>query len=64
MQAPAPRKTEKHNTGKKPTNDCSLKPIKRSGVKGSVGKVILHTSLGRQETPCKLGRSTPSYFKV
>ena len=26
-------------------------------MSNSVGKVIPHTSLGRQETPCKLGRS-------
>ena len=30
------------------------KPIQRSGVKHSVGKVISQTNLGRQETSCKL----------
>ena len=49
----------KTNSGTQPTIDCFLKPIKRSGVKHSVGKVIPHPSLGRQETPYKLGRSTP-----
>ena len=44
--------------------DWSLKPIERSDVKHSVGKVIAHTSLGRQETPCKLGRSIPWCFKL
>ena len=44
--------------------DCSLKPIKRFGVKHSVGKVIPNTSLGRQETPCKLRSSTHWYFKL
>ena len=33
-------------------------------VSNSVGKVIPHRSLGRQETPCRLGRSTPWYFKL
>ena len=39
----------------KPTIYCSLKPVKRSGIKRSVGKVITHTSLGHQERP---------YFKL
>ena len=33
-------------------------------VSNSVGKVIPHTSLGYQETPCILGRSTPRYFEL
>ena len=33
-------------------------------VSNSVGKVIPHRNLGRQETPCRLGRSTPWYFKL
>ena len=42
-----PRKTEKHNSGKQPTVDCSFKLINRSGVKHSVGKVIPHRSRGQ-----------------
>ena len=38
-QEPAPRKTEKHHSEKQSAIDCTLKPIKRSGVKHSVGKV-------------------------
>ena len=56
---PAQRKTEKHNSGKQPTVDFSLKIIQCSGAKHSVEKVIPHTNLGRQETPDKLGRPTP-----
>ena len=33
-------------------------------VEHSVGKVIPHLKLCRHETPCKLGWSTPWYFKV
>ena len=44
----------KHNSGKQRTINCFLKPIYRSGVKLSAGKVIPHTNLGRQETPCPL----------
>ena len=44
----------KHNSGKQPTVVFTLEPIQRSGVKHSVGKVIPHSNLGRQETPCKL----------
>ena len=39
------------NSVEQPTVDCSLKPIQRSGVKHSVGKVIPQTNQGRQETP-------------
>ena len=38
---------------------ASPEPIQRFGIKHSVWKVILHSNLGRQETPCKLGRSRP-----
>ena len=41
-----------------------LKPLHRSGVKHIVGKVITHSNLGQQKTPCKLWRSTPWYFKL
>ena len=54
----------KHNSGKQPTVDCTLELIQLSGVKHRVGKVILHSNLGRQERPSKLGRSTPWYFKL
>ena len=54
----------KHNSGEQPTVDCPLEPIQRSGVKNSVGKVISQSNLSRQERPSKLGRSTPSYFKL
>ena len=52
-------KQKKTNLVKQPTIDCVLIPIYRSGVKHSVGKVIPLMSLGRQEKPRKLGRSTP-----
>ena len=54
----------KHNSGKLRTVDCTLEPIQRSSIKHSVGKAIPHSNLGQQETPCKLGRSTPWYFKL
>ena len=63
-QAPAPRKNWKTNSGMQPTIYCSFKPIYRFGIKHSVRKVIPHRGLGRQETPSKLGRSSPWYFKL
>ena len=62
-QAPAPRKTEE-NTTEGRTIDCILETIQRSGVKHSVGKVITHSNLSRQERPSKLGHFTPWYFKL
>ena len=41
-----------------------LRPIQRSAVKRSVGKLIPHMNLDQQETPCKLSRSTPWYFEL
>ena len=58
----ATENSRKHNSGKKPTVDRTLKPIQRAGVKHSVGKVILRSNLGRQEIPCNLWRSKPSNF--
>ena len=55
----ATENSRKHHSGKQPTVDCTLKPIQRSGVKHSVGKVISQSNLSRQERPSKLGRSTP-----
>ena len=46
------------------TLDCTIEPIQHSGIKHSVGKVIPHSNLSRHETPYKLGRSTPWYFKL
>ena len=48
------------------TNGWLLDPKahQRTGVKHTVWKVIPHTSMGREETPCKLGRSTPWYFEL
>ena len=43
--------------------DCTLEPILCSGIKYSVGKVIAHSFLCRQETPYKLERST-SWFET
>ena len=57
-------KRRKHNSGKLPTVDCTLVPIRCSGVQPSVGKVIPHSNLGRLETPCELECSAPSYFKL
>ena len=60
-----PRKTEENTTqGSSATVDCTLEFIQCSSIKHSVGKVILHSSLGQQEIPCKLGCSTPWYFKL
>ena len=53
------RKREKNNWGKQSTFDCSF-PCQTQ----CIGKVIPPTSLGRQETPCKLGRSTLWYFEL
>ena len=53
----------KKKYGMQPAVDGTLKPIKRSGVKHRVGKVIPH-SLSMQESPNNLLRSTPWYFKL
>ena len=50
--------------GKQPTVDCTHESIQRSGVKHSIIKVIPHSNLGWQETPCKLEDSTPWYFTL
>ena len=60
----ATKNCTKHNSGKQPRVDYTHEHIQRSGIKHSVGKVIPHSNLGQQETPCKLGRSTPRYFKL
>ena len=52
-------KLKKTQLREAPTVDCSLEPIQRSDVKHSVGKVIPHSNLSRQEKSSKLGRSTP-----
>ena len=46
------------------TVDWNLEPIQRPGIKHSVGNGIQHSKLGRQETPWKLRRSTPSHFNL
>ena len=43
-----------------PLNPSSVQVSNRTQSK----EVIPHSNLGRQETPCKLGRSTPLYFKL
>ena len=59
-----PRKTEE-NKLREATNHW-LHPWTHpaSWDKHSVGKVIPHSSLGWQETPCKLGHSTSWYIKL
>ena len=52
-------KLKKTHLREAPAVDCTLEPIQRSGIKHSVGKVIPHSNLGRQETPCKSVSSTP-----
>ena len=54
----------KHNSGKQPTVDSTLEPIQRLVIIHSVGKVIPHSNLDRQETPYKLWRSKPCYFTL
>ena len=44
--------------------DSTLECIYRSGTKVSVGKVIPHSNLNRQEAPCKFWCSSPWYFKL
>ena len=58
-QAPVPRKTEENAT--QGSNHRLTAPLNPSSalVSNSVVKVIPHSNLGRQETPFKLGRSTP-----
>ena len=46
------------------TQLSTLEPVQPFGIKHSVMKLFPHSNLGRQETPCKLGRSTPRYFKL
>ena len=53
-----------HNWGKQPTVDCTLEFIQSSCVKYSVGKVVPHSNLSRQERPSKLGRYTHWYIKL
>ena len=56
----------KHSQGKvikNWVNNLPVQGIHRSGVKHSQGKVIPHSNLGRQETHCKLWRSSPWYIK-
>ena len=43
-----PHKHLRHGKRKQPTVNCILKPIQRSGLKHSVGRVIPHSNLIRQ----------------
>ena len=52
-------KTEKQTQERIQRLTAPLKPYKFRGQTQCIGKVIIYTSLGRQETPCKLGRATP-----
>ena len=54
----------KRNSGKQPTVDCLLKPNQSSGVEHIVTKVIPHSNMDPQETPCKLKLSAPWYFRL
>ena len=54
----------KHNSGKQPTADCTLRPIQRFRCQIIIGKVIPHSNVGLKQTLCKLGRSTAWYFKL
>ena len=54
----------KYNSEKQPMVDWTPEPHHRYGVKHSVGKVIPHSNLSRQETPCKFLCSTPWYFEL
>ena len=58
-QSPALRKTEENTTQGSNQRLLHPEPIQRSGIKHSVGKVIPHSNLGRQEAPCEFGHSTP-----
>ena len=56
-------KTEKQTQG---SNERLTAPLNPSNfpVSNTVWVRSPHTSLGRQETPCKLGRSTPWYLTL
>ena len=57
-------KQEETLPGEQPTVDCALKPVQRFSGKHTVGKVIPHTNLAKQETPCKLGCSSPCHLEL
>ena len=52
----------KHNSGKQPTVDCTQEPIQHSSIKHK-RSFYIRTWAGRKY-PCKLGLSTPWYFKL
>ena len=54
----------KHYSRKKTNGWLLRKPVQRSLVKCSVGKVIPHANLDRQKTSCKFGRSTPRRLEL